>query len=132
MPVNLPYPDSQLESVTLDGNSVPFAEVRSAKYELELPLEKLFQGRVDIKCTWSMPLETLTQVEDGYQTELRSLIPVVSYRLIIKLDPDCGYDFTKDPTKRRFRPFRWNSDKTESYFGSCLITIRESDNAVNQ
>jgi hypothetical protein len=126
MTITLPYGGGQLESVTLADANLPFNKITDRRYEIQLPLEKLFEGKTSIKCTWTMPFDSLEQAETGLRTILRSLIPVGSYRLIIALDTDCGYQFSSDAQKRRKLVFSWNSsEKTKGYFGSCGIPIRK-------
>jgi len=130
IPISLPYADGKLTSVTLDEVAIPFRQVDKGRYELELPLGKLFAGQTKIRCKWTLSLDTLERVDEvdySYRTILKSLIPVVSYRLRISLAPDSGFEFTKDTSKKWIVPFTWNSSKPHDHFGSCGIQIRKRD-----
>jgi len=130
IPISLPYAGGKLTSVTLDEVAIPFGQVDAGRYELELPLEKLFAGQRKIRCKWTLSLDMLEKVDKvdyGYRTILKSLIPVVSYKLRVSLAPDSGFEFTKDPSKEWVVPFTWNSSKPKDYFGSCGIQIQKRD-----
>jgi hypothetical protein len=126
----LPYAGGKLTSVTLNEVAIPFRQVDKGRYELELPLEKLFAGQTKIRCKWTLSLDTLEKVDKvdyGYRTVLKSLIPVVSYRLRVSLAPDSGFEFTKDTSKKWIVPFTWSSSEPKTHFGSCGIQIRKRD-----
>jgi hypothetical protein len=130
IPISLPYASGKLTSVTLNEVAIPFRQVEAGRYELELPLQKLFTGQTMIRCNWTLPLDMLEKVDKvnySYRTVLKSLIPVISYKLRVSLAPDSGFEFTKDPSKKRIAPFTWNSPKPEDDFGSCGIQIRKSN-----
>jgi hypothetical protein len=130
IPISLPYAGGRLTSVTLDEAAVPFRQADKGRYELELPLEKLFAGQTKIICKWTLSLDMLEKVDKadyGYQTVLKSLIPVVSYKLRVSLAPDSGFEFTKDPSKELIVPFTWNSSKPKDHFDYCGIQIRKRD-----
>ena len=130
IPISLPYAGGKLTSVTLDEVAVPFRQVGKGRYELELPLEKLFTGQTKIICKWTLSLDMLEKVDKvnyGYRTVLKSLIPVVSYKLRVSLAPDSGFEFTKDTSQEWIVPFTWGSSKPETHFGSCGIQIRKHD-----
>jgi hypothetical protein len=130
IPISLPYASGKLTSVTLNEVAIPFRQVEAGRYELELPLQKLFTGQMKIRCMWTLPLDMLEKVDKAdysYRTVLKSLIPVISYKLRVSLASDSGFEFTKDTSKKRIAPFTWNSPKPEDYFGSCGIQIRKRD-----
>jgi hypothetical protein len=130
IPISLPYASGKLTAVTLNEVAIPFRQVETGRYELELPLQKLFTGQTKIRCKWTLSLDMLEKVDKadyGYRTVLKSLIPVVSYKLRVSLAPESGFEFTKDTSKKRIAPFTWNSPKPEDYFGSCGIQIRKSN-----
>jgi hypothetical protein len=72
-------------------------------------------------------LEKVDKVGYGYRTVLKSLIPVVSYKLRVSLAPDSGFEFTKDTSKKWIVPFTWGASKPKDHFGSCGIQIRKRD-----
>jgi hypothetical protein len=126
MYVRLPYSSAVLESVILDDKEVPFSMVANVRYELELPVENLLEGLAPIECIWSMPLEALVKVDYGYRIRLQGLIPVEGFVLTIVLEPDCGFEYTKDPSQTQIIPFR--ADEFSSIvmdFGSCGLPIRK-------
>jgi len=125
MPITLPYASGKLTSVTLGEVAIPFRQVETGRYELELPLEKLLAGQTRIQCKWTLSLDMLEKVDYGYRTVLKSLIPVGSYKLIVTLAPDSGFEFTKDPLQERMVPFTWNSDSAKDDFGFCGVVIRQ-------
>jgi hypothetical protein len=130
IPISLPYASGKLTSVTLNEVAIPFRQMEAGRYELELPQQKLFTGQTKIRCKWTLSLDMLEKVDKAnysYRTVLKSLIPVVSYKLRVSLAPDSGFEFTKDTSKKRIAPFTWNSPKPEDYFGSCGIQIRKSN-----
>jgi len=127
MPITLPYATGKLTSVTLGEVAIPFRQVEKGRYELELPLEKLHAGQARIQCKWTLSLDMLEKVDYGYKTLLKSLIPVGSYKLIVALAPDSGFEFTKDPSQERMVPFTWSSDSAKDDFGSCGFGIRKRD-----
>ncbi len=127
IPISLPYAGGKLTSVTLDEVAISFRQVDAGRYELEIPLQKLFAGQTKITCKWTLSLDVLEKVDYGYRTVLKSLIPVISYRLTVSLAPDCGFEFTEDPSKELIVPFTRNASKPENHFGSCGIQIRRRD-----
>jgi len=127
IPISLSYAGGKLTSVTLDEVAVPFRQVDKGRYELELPLEKLFTGQTKIICKWTLSLDMLEKVDYGYRTVLKSLIPVVSYKLRVSLAPDSGFEFTKDTSQEWIVPFTWGNSKPNTYFGSCGIQVRKRD-----
>jgi hypothetical protein len=126
MYVKLPYSSAVLESVILDGKEVPFNVVTKVRYEVELPAENLHEGMGPIECIWSMPLEALEKVDYGYRIRLQGLIPVQGFVLTVVLDPDCGFEYTKDPSQTQMTPFRANeSSSPVTEFGFCRLPIRK-------
>jgi len=126
MYVKLPYSSAVLESVMLDGKRVPFSGVTKDRYELELPAENLLEGLARIECVWSMPLEALAKVDYGYRIRLQGLIPVEGFVLTAVLEPDCGFEYSKDPSQTQIIPFR--GDKFSFIvmdFGSCGLLIQK-------
>ncbi|MCK4959567.1 MAG: hypothetical protein KAT00_09200 [Planctomycetes bacterium] len=127
MPINLPYSSGYLTQATLGDIEIPFDRLAAGRYELHLPAEQLLAGQTKLQCLWTLPLDALEKVDNGYRTVLKSLIPVFSYRLVIVLESGSGFEHSKDPTKQRLTPFSWNSGNATEYFGSCGITIRPSN-----
>ena len=128
MPIILPYPSATLQSATCAEEPIKFSIIDQGHYELDLPLDQLSSGETNIECIWTVSLDKLEKVDYGYRTVLRSLIPATSYKLTIILEPDCNFQHTQDPSKRRFVPFSWGSAvPPKIYFGSCGITIQSQE-----
>ena len=125
MEITLPYASGVVESVTLDDTELQYYDITEGKYKLQLPQEWFSLPEKKIEVVWTLPLETLEKVDWGYQTVLRSLIPVHSYSLTVVLEANCGFECTKEPSKRKFVPFTWNSNKAKRDFGSCGLTIQK-------
>ena len=126
MEITLPYASGVAESVTFGDTELQYDDITEGKYKLQLPQEWIsFPGK-KIEVVWTLPLETLEKVDWGYRTVLRSLIPVHSYSLTAILEADCSFEYTKEPSKREFVPFTWNSPhKPKQNFGSCGLTIQQ-------
>jgi hypothetical protein len=125
MYINLPYSSAVLESVILDDKEVPFSMVTRDRYELELPAENLLEGLEPVECFWSMPLEALVKVDYGYRIRLQGLIPVESFVLTTVLEPDCGLEYTKDPSQTQTIPFSWKAKSPKMHFGSCGLLVQK-------
>jgi hypothetical protein len=129
MPIVLPYESGHLQSVTLGAEPLQYHQVQLARYEVELPLDKLLEDKTNMQCIWHLPLEALeTEADYGYMAKLQFLIPVTSYKLTVILEPDCDLVFSKDPSEREFVPFFANtagSAKTD--WGVCAIGIQPRD-----
>jgi len=126
MSITLPYSSGTVQSVTVANGPVPFAQKDGGQYQLQLPLEKLLAGHTNIRCRWTLSLDQLEKADYGYQVTLQSLIPVVSYKLTVALTPDCGLEFSKDPSRKQWVPFTGNSlGSPGTRFGSCGIEVRK-------
>jgi hypothetical protein len=126
MSIILPYSSGAVQSVTLAEEPVSFAQKGGGQYQLQLPLEKLLAGHTNIRCRWTLSLNQLEKADYGYQVTLQSLIPVVSYKLTVALTPDCGLEFSKDPSRKQWVPFTGNSlGSPGTRFGSCGIEVRK-------
>jgi len=124
----LPYATGVLTSVSLGGTPVPFEPTGAGQYKLQLPLDKLLAGQTKVTCTWTLPLTDLEKADYGYQVVLKSLVPVVSYKLTAALDPDSGLEFTKAPGQSTWVPFSiGNPPKPMTDFGSCGIAVQKRD-----
>jgi len=126
MSITLPYSSGTVQSVTVAKEPVPFTQKGDGQYQLQLPLEKLLAGHTNIRCRWTLSLNQLKKADYGYQVTLQSLIPVVSYKLTVALAPDCGLEFSKDPSRKQWVPFTGNSlGSPGTRFGSCGIEVRK-------
>jgi hypothetical protein len=126
MYIKLPYSSAELKSVTVDGKSIPFSGVTNDRYELELPATNLAEGLTRIECIWNLPLEALKKVDKGYRVRLQGLIPVEGFELTAVLDPDCGFEHSKNPSKTRIPLFKTVGQLSMSDNASCLLSIRNS------
>lgn len=127
MPVKLPYGAAQLQSVTLAGELLDTEQTGPGRYDVTLDMDKLQAGETKIEFVWTMPLDSLQKTQEMFRTELAAMIPVVSFKLTIVLDDNCGYVFSEDPSQWKFVPFSWNSDAPKSYFGSCGVPIEPTE-----
>jgi hypothetical protein len=127
MYIKLPYSEAMLKSVTVDGKSVPFSGVTEDGYELELPASNLAEDLTCIECIWNLPLEALTKVDNGYRVRLQGLIPVEGFELTAVLDPGCGFEHSKNPSKTQMNLFKTVGQLSMSDNASCLLSIRSSN-----
>jgi hypothetical protein len=126
MSITLPYSSGTVQSVTLAKEPVLFTQKGDGQYQLQLPLEKLLASHTNIHCKWTLSLDQLEKADYGYQVTLRGLIPVSSYKLTVALAPDCGLEFSKDPSQKQWVPFTGNSlGSPATRFGSCGIEVRK-------
>jgi len=125
MPIELPYKSGKLQKVTMGGVPIVFRQVEEGRYELEIPPARLSQSDTKIQCMWTLSLNALEKVEYGYRTVLKSLIPVISYKLTVSLGPESNYLYTKTPGQQSFTPFSWNYHSPEMDFGSCGLLMQK-------
>ncbi|MBN1508103.1 MAG: hypothetical protein JW955_14725 [Sedimentisphaerales bacterium] len=124
MPITLPYATGVLTSATIDDAPVRFEPAGPGKYKLHLPLDKLEAGQTRITCQWTLVLANLEQA--SHNVPLKSLIPVVSYRLAVALDPDSGWEYVQDPSQSSWVPFSiGNPSKPGADFGVCGLGLRK-------
>ena len=124
--IKLPYSSAVLESVMLDGKSIPFSGVTKDRYELELPATNLAEGLTRIECIWNLPLEALEKVDKGYRIRLQGLIPVKGFELTAVLEPDCGFEYSKKPSKTQMTLFKTVGQLSMTDNASCVLPIRNS------
>jgi len=132
MPIRLPYAKAPLESVLLSGPgqpaqdfaSLPFHKTGDGTYDIELPLDKLSAGQTMLICQWHLSLDELKFEQGHYITVLQSLIPVISYKLKVGVDPNSGFELTVPATNTWVTPFTYGAvDGTKSDFGRCGLLI---------
>ena len=57
---------------------------------------------------------------------LKSLVPVVSYKLAVVVDPDSGWEYVKDPSQSSWVPFSiGNPPKPATDFGVCGLGLQK-------
>jgi len=133
MPVVLPYATAVLTCASVPRSAIPFCALGPGLYQVELPLEKLAAGPARVTCIWTLPLTDLEPAEHGYQIALKSLIPVVSYKVIVVLEADSGLEFAEPlPSYQHSSqawvvPFAWDGRQARSEFGSCGLNVRKCD-----
>jgi hypothetical protein len=125
MPIALPYKSGKLQKVTMGGVPIVFRQVEDGRYELEMPPAKLSQSDTKIQCMWTLSVNALEKVDYGYRTVLKSLIPVVSYKLTVSLGPESNYLYTKTPGQQSFTPFSWSYKSPKMDFGSCGLLMQK-------
>jgi len=136
MPVRLPYPSTPLEAVLLgapdrpgqDFVALPFQKTGEGTYSIDLPLDKLSAGQTMMILQWHMPLDefSLEQGKRWRWVELRSLIPVISYKLRVGVDPNSGFELILPATDTWAAPFTSPpSDTPKTKFGSCGLPVQK-------
>ena len=124
MPITLPYAAGVLTSVALGDTPVPFELVGAGQFKLQLPLDKLLAGQTKITCKWTLVLADLETATNN--VPLKSLVPVVSYKLAVAVDPDSGWQYVKDPTQSTWVPFSiGNPEKPTADFGVCGLGLQK-------
>jgi hypothetical protein len=124
MPITLPYATGVLTSVSLGGTPVPFEPAGAGQYELQLPLDQLLAGQTKITCQWTLVLDDSELA--GNNVPLKSLVPVVSYKLAVTLDPDSGWEYVKDPAQLSWVPFSiGRPPKPMTDFSFCGLGIQK-------
>jgi hypothetical protein len=124
MPITLPYATGVLTSVAVGDTPVPFEPTGAGQYELQLPLDKLLAGQTKVTCTWTLVLDDLELA--GNNVPLKSLVPVVSYKLSVALDPDSGWEYVKDPSQSSWVPFSiGNPPKPMTDFSVCGLGLHK-------
>ena len=133
MPVRLPYANAPLEAVLLgvpdqpsqEFTSLSFQKTGDGTYNIELPLDKLSAGQTMMILQWHVPLGELKLEQGHYITVLRSVTPVISYKLKVGADPRGSFELTKPPTDMWVTPFTWSAvDEAKAEFGTCGLMIR--------
>ena len=132
MYIKLPYSGAVLESVTLDDEEIPFAHLIRDRYEVNLPLGKLDQSEMNLKCSWVVNMEALKKVDYGYRINLQGLIPVTGFKLTAVLEGDCGLEFAtkyvNDPSIRSLDLFIQDEmASAKMQMGTCLLPVNKSD-----
>jgi hypothetical protein len=134
MPIRLPYANAPLESVQLSGPgqpaedfiALPFHKTGDGTYNIELPLDRLSAGHTILICQWHLPLDEFELKEGKYWTALQSLIPVISYKLKVGVDPNSGFELTLPATDTWATPFTSPATgKPGTEFGRCTLVIQK-------
>jgi len=124
MPITLPYTTGILTSVSLGDTPVPFELAGAGQYKLQLPFDKLLAGQTKVTCTWTLILADLETASKN--VPLKSLVPVVSYKLSVALDPDSGWEYVKDPSQTSWVPFSiGNPPKPATDFSVCGLGLQK-------
>jgi hypothetical protein len=133
MPVRLPYAKAPLEAVLLsapgqpgqDVAVLPFSKTGDGTYNVELPIAKLLAGQTTLILQWHLTVDELGS-GDSYRTVLQSVIPAISYKLKVGVDPQSGFELTMPPTDMWVTPFTGRArDGATTQFGSCGLLIRK-------
>jgi hypothetical protein len=124
MPITLPYATGVVTSVFLGATPVPFELTGVGQYKLQLPLDKLSAGQTKLTCTWTLVLPDLETASQN--VPLKSLIPVVYYKLTVALDPGSGWEYVKDASQSTWVPFFvGNPKEPAANFGTCGLGIQK-------
>lgn len=109
MKIQLPYPESELKSVTCAGEDLTFHHLHGGRYELELPPDwKDLEEKVfEVIC--AVPIDSpdtrFVKGRKAYGANLKTLIPSHRYSLTVFLEENCGFEFVHDPDEQEMRPF---------------------------
>ncbi len=123
MPIALPYDTGVLTSVSLGDTPVPFELAGAGQYKLQLPLDKLSAGQTKVTCTWTLVLPDLEKTSQN--VPLKSLVPVLSYKLSVSPDAGSGWQYVNDPTQSTWVPFSIGNPKEPSVnFGTCGLGLQ--------
>jgi len=125
IPIALPYKSGKLHKVTMGGAPIAFRQVKDGQYELEVAPARLSETETKMQCRWTLSLNALERANYGYRAVLKSLIPVVSYKLTVSLGPESNYEYTKAPEQQSFTPFSCNSKSPNMHFGSCGLLMQK-------
>ncbi len=123
MPITLPYTTGVLTSVTLGDMPVVFQPVGPGQFKLQLPLDKLLAGQTKVTCTWTLVLPDLAK--DSQNVPLKSLIPVIFYKLAVAVDPDSGWEYVKDPTQSTWVTFTRGTPEPLTDFNFAGLGIQK-------
>ena len=128
--LDLPYPDGVVESVTLEGEAIEFAQVGAGAGKpagvylaLNTPGNALRDRLIEV--IWSFPLEDLREGPNDYRTVLRGLLPIRAYSLTVVVDEGAAFEIARHPAIRIFTPFFANYGRpSQRSFGTCGLGIR--------
>jgi len=124
MPITLPYSTGILTAVSLGDTPVPFELAGAGQYKLQLPLDRLLAGQTKVTCQWTLVLADLGK--ESNNVPLKSLVPAVSYKLAVTLEPDSGWEYVKDPSQLSWVPFSiGNPPKPATEFGVCGLGLQK-------
>jgi hypothetical protein len=124
MPITLPYPTGVLTGVSLGDTPVVFELAGPGQYRLQLPLDQLLAGQTKLACQWTLVLADLEQ--ESRNVPLKSLVPVISYKLAVTVDPGSGWEYVKDPVKSSWVPFSiGNPPQPARDFGTCGLGLQK-------
>jgi hypothetical protein len=134
MPVRLPYPKAPLEAVLLgvpgqpdqDFTSLPFHKTADGTYNVELPLDKLSAGQTMLIFQWHMPLDEFGLEQGKRWVDLKSLIPVISYKLRVGVAPNSGFELILPPKDTWAEPYTSPPiDTPRTSFGRCGMPVQK-------
>lgn len=134
LPIRLPHADVTPESVLLSEPALPaqnaatlaFHHSGEGTYTVELSPEELSLGRTMLICQWHLPLDAFSYEQGKYWVDLQSLIPVVSYKVNVGVDPNSGFELTIPPANAWARPFTSAVvEKPTTNFGRCTLVIQK-------
>lgn len=120
----LPYPEGTVQSVTVEGQRVQFETRRGGEFAVTLLVRDGRPCGDNVVVNWAVPLDLLAAGDGTYRAELRGLLPVTHLSLTVVLDPDCGYEFERHPSRERLRVFSRGGGRPVLNAGSCGLCIR--------
>lgn len=124
LPITLPYTTGILTSAALGDTPVTFKVAGEGQFHVQLPIEKLLAGQTKLTCTWTLALGDI-----GAETQtvpLKTLIPAVSYKLTVTVDPSAGWQYVQDPAQSTWVPFSiGNPPEPNTNFGTCGLGLQK-------
>jgi len=134
MPIRLPNANAPLESVRLgepgalaqDLVTLPFHAIGDSTYNVELPLEELLAGRTMVICQWHAPLDAFRFERGKYWVDIEGLIPTISHKVNVGVDPDSGFELTLPVTDGWANPFTSAvAEEPINKLGRCALAIQK-------
>jgi hypothetical protein len=124
LPIALPYTTGILTSVSLGGTAIAFNVTGEGRFNVPLPMEKLLAGETKLVCTWTLALgDVQTETQN---VPLKTLFPVVSYKLTVTVDPDSDWQYVRDPSQSTWVPFSiGNPPEPGTNFGTCGFGLQK-------
>ncbi|MCX5769382.1 MAG: hypothetical protein NTZ09_03795 [Candidatus Hydrogenedentes bacterium] len=123
IPIHIAQPDATLESITVDGRTIPFDPVpgQANTYTLMPGLPENALKNAVLEVVWSFPPKDMGKIQ------LEGLIPINSYAVNAVIDPGAPYQFSgKEAGRKTFNLFwtkRSDGGYTAKKLGTCGIGI---------
>jgi hypothetical protein len=123
IPIHIAQPDATLESITVDGRTIPFDPVpgQANTYTLMPGLPENALKNAVLEVVWSFPPKDMAKIQ------LEGLIPINSYAVNAVIDPGAPYRFNGKEAGRKTVNLFWTKRSDGGYtaktLGACGIGI---------